>query len=114
MNHSEIIDTFLSRLREYSLDFRLHFPEHGEIANLLAHLVEVYILLYIVRLNLGDIRDVSSFLTITDLQEAGNFYTWEYFIDNLERVLRQIDPRFDLDLDDNEDEDLFEGLQRWL
>lgn len=75
MNRSEIIYNFLSRLVEYSRDFRLHFPEHGEIANLLAHVVQVYILLYIVRLNLGNTWDLSSFLIITDIQEASNFYT---------------------------------------
>jgi hypothetical protein len=67
----------------------LRFPEHGEIANLLGH--QVYILLYVVRLNLGNIRDLSSFLTITDI---GDFYTWGYLRDNLERILRQIEPHF--------------------
>lgn len=114
MNRSEIIYNFLSRLLEYSRDFRLHFPEHGEIADLLAHVVQVYILLYIVRLNLGNIRDLSSFLTITDIQEAGDFYTWEYLRDNLERVLRQIEPNFEDDINDDEDADPFEDLSRWL
>lgn len=104
MNRSEIIDNFLSRLLEYSWDFRLHFPEHGEIVNLMAHVVQVYILLYIVRLNLGNVRDISSFLTITDIQEAGNFYTWEYLRDNLEHILRQIEPpHFDDDINDGDD-----------
>lgn len=72
------------------------------------------ILLYIVRLNLGNIRDLSSFLTITDIQEAGDFYTWEYLRDNLERVLRQIEPNFEDDINDDEGEDPFEDLSRWL
>jgi hypothetical protein len=33
-------------------------------------------------------------------------------MDNLEGVLRQIEPHFEDDI--NDDEDLFEGLSRWL
>lgn len=71
-------------------------------------------MLYVVRLNLGNIRDLSSFLTITDIQGAGNFYTWEYLRDNLARILRQKEPHFYDDIYDDDDEDLFEGLSRWL